>query len=163
MKKLIIAVALLCFSNSVVHAKVHSKGKPHKQPPHVDYQQYDSEFKKWNTFYRVFDDYRLLKSICITESRLNAKAISKDGSMGLCQFTRQTWQRIQKRVKELPINGYYNPQHSIHAAAYYLSELKHHFSNHSDIDSLVLASYNAGIGNIKKSLLKCNVKKLPWR
>lgn len=155
MKQLIIAVALICFSPSIANAKTHSKGKPNNQPPHVDYQKYDSEFKKWNNFYKVFNDYRLLKSICITESRLNAKAISKDQSLGICQLQLKTWQTIRKRIPTLPVDGYFNPSYSIQAAAYYLKRIKDSFHDSKDIDHFVIASYNVGEGTIHKAHQYC--------
>lgn len=84
----------------------------------------------------------LLRSVAITESGGNQFAMSGAGAKGLFQFMDGT-----ARDMGLRGNDVFDPQKSAQAAAKYLSQLLR--QNGGDL-SKALASYNWGIGNVKR-------------
>ncbi|GAB2938286.1 transglycosylase SLT domain-containing protein [Hafnia psychrotolerans] len=84
----------------------------------------------------------LLKSVAITESAGNPLAQSGAGAKGLFQFMDPT-----ARDMGLKGNDVFDPVKSAQAAAKYLSQLMK--MNGGDLDK-TLASYNFGIGNVRK-------------
>lgn len=84
----------------------------------------------------------LLRSVAITESGGNQFATSGAGAKGLFQFMDGT-----ARDMGLRGNDVFDPEKSAQAAAKYLSQLLR--SNGGDL-SKALASYNWGIGNVKR-------------
>nr|DAV76706.1 MAG TPA: tail tape measure [Caudoviricetes sp.] len=84
----------------------------------------------------------LLRSVAITESGGNQFAVSGAGAKGLFQFMDGT-----ARDMGLRGNDVFDPQKSAQAAAKYLSQLLR--QNGGDL-SKALASYNWGIGNVKR-------------
>lgn len=84
----------------------------------------------------------LLKSVAITESGGNQFATSGAGAKGLFQFMDGT-----ARDMGLRGNDVFDPEKSAQAAAKYLSQLLR--QNGGDL-SKALASYNWGIGNVKR-------------
>ncbi|HED2944529.1 TPA: transglycosylase SLT domain-containing protein [Enterobacter hormaechei subsp. xiangfangensis] len=84
----------------------------------------------------------LLRSVAITESGGNQFAVSGAGAKGLFQFMDGT-----ARDMGLRGNDVFDPQKSAQAAAKYLSQLLR--KNGGDL-SKALASYNWGIGNVKR-------------
>ncbi|MCU3987308.1 transglycosylase SLT domain-containing protein [Enterobacter mori] len=84
----------------------------------------------------------LLRSVAITESGGNQFAMSGAGAKGLFQFMDGT-----ARDMGLRGNDVFDPEKSAQAAAKYLSQLLR--QNGGDL-SKALASYNWGIGNVKR-------------
>ncbi|HBP8875761.1 TPA: transglycosylase SLT domain-containing protein [Escherichia coli] len=84
----------------------------------------------------------LLRSVAITESGGNQFAVSGAGAKGLFQFMDGT-----ARDMGLRGNDVFDPQKSAQAAAKYLSQLLR--QNGGDL-SKALASYNWGLGNVKR-------------
>ncbi|ENV1242853.1 transglycosylase SLT domain-containing protein [Escherichia coli] len=84
----------------------------------------------------------LLRSVAITESGGNQFAVSGAGAKGLFQFMDGT-----ARDMGLRGNDVFDPEKSAQAAAKYLSQLLR--QNGGDL-SKALASYNWGIGNVKR-------------
>lgn len=84
----------------------------------------------------------LLRNVAITESGGNQFAVSGAGAKGLFQFMDGT-----ARDMGLRGNDVFDPQKSAQAAAKYLSQLLR--QNGGDL-SKALASYNWGIGNVKR-------------
>lgn len=84
----------------------------------------------------------LLKSVAITESGGNQFAVSGAGAKGLFQFMDGT-----ARDMGLLGNDVFDPEKAAQAAAKYLSQLLR--ANGGDL-SKTLASYNWGIGNVKR-------------
>lgn len=84
----------------------------------------------------------LLRSVAITESGGNQFAVSGAGAKGLFQFMDGT-----ARDMGLRGNDVFDPKKSAQAAAKYLSQLLR--QNGGDL-SKALASYNWGIGNVKR-------------
>lgn len=120
--------------------------------------KYDKHFKDAAIFLPVGTDWRLLKSQCFQESRLNPLAVSPVGAYGLCQFMPLTAKDMKRRHPEL--ENFWLPETSILAAALYMNQLNKFWSSpRSQMDRymLDLASYNAGAGNIHKSQKQCNM------
>ena len=88
-----------------------------------------------------------LKYLAIVESALNPKAKSRVGASGLWQFMYPTGKQYN-----LEVNSYVDERHdpikATEAACQYLSHLYEIFGDWS----LVLASYNAGPGNVSKAI-----------
>lgn len=99
----------------------------------------------------------ILIAQCYQESRFNKYAVSPVGAKGLCQFMPGTWADMQKKlaIKSTPFNA----KDNIRAAAYYDSKLFnrwHAKRTYQDRINLMLASYNAGAGNLDKAQKHCN-------
>ncbi|EOZ4909585.1 transglycosylase SLT domain-containing protein [Enterobacter hormaechei] len=97
-------------------------------------------FNKLESLYQL--PAGLLKSVAITESGGNQFATSSAGAKGLFQFMDGT-----ARDMGLRGNDVFDPEKSAQAAAKYLSQLLR--QNGGDL-SKALASYNWGIGNVKR-------------
>ncbi|MCH6812762.1 lytic transglycosylase [Escherichia coli] len=97
-------------------------------------------FNKLESLYQL--PAGLLKSVAITESGGNQFAVSGSGAKGLFQFMDGT-----ARDMGLRGNDVFDPEKSAQAAAKYLSQLLR--QNGGDL-SKALASYNWGIGNVKR-------------
>lgn len=97
-------------------------------------------FNKLESLYQL--PAGLLKSVAITESGGNQFATSGAGAKGLFQFMDGT-----ARDMGLRGNDVFDPEKSAQAAAKYLSQLLR--QNGGDL-SKTLASYNWGIGNVKR-------------
>lgn len=97
-------------------------------------------FNKLESLYQL--PTGLLKSVAITESGGNQFATSGAGAKGLFQFMDGT-----ARDMGLRGNDVFDPEKSAQAAAKYLSQLLR--QNGGDL-SKALASYNWGIGNVKR-------------
>ena len=85
-------------------------------------------------------DAKLLHAVIRTESAYNEKAISSAGAVGLMQLMPAT-------AKRYGVSDRKNGKQNIDGGARYLKDLLKMFN--SDL-SLVLASYNAGEGAVKK-------------
>ncbi len=97
-------------------------------------------FNKLESLYQL--PAGLLKSVAITESGGNQFAVSGAGAKGLFQFMDGT-----ARDMGLRGNDVFEPEKAAQAAAKYLSQLLR--ANGGDL-SKTLASYNWGIGNVKR-------------
>lgn len=97
-------------------------------------------FNKLESLYQL--PAGLLKSVAITESGGNQFAVSGTGAKGLFQFMDGT-----ARDMGLRGNDVFDPEKAAQAAAKYLSQLLR--ANGGDL-SKTLASYNWGIGNVKR-------------
>lgn len=97
-------------------------------------------FNKLESLYQL--PAGLLKSVAITESGGNQFAVSGAGAKGLFQFMDGT-----ARDMGLRGNDVFEPEKGAQAAAKYLSQLLR--ANGGDL-SKTLASYNWGIGNVKR-------------
>ena len=98
-----------------------------------------------------------IKYLAIVESALNPRAISRMGASGLWQFMLPTG-----KAYNLSVNSYvderYDPVKSTEAACQYLSAL---YKMYGDWD-LVLASYNAGPGNVNKAIRRSGGQTNYW-
>ena len=98
-----------------------------------------------------------LKYLAIVESALNPKAKSRVGASGLWQFMYPTGKQYN-----LEVNSYVDERHdpikATEAACQYLSHLYEIFGDWS----LVLASYNAGPGNVSKAIRRSGGSQNYW-
>lgn len=101
-------------------------------------------------------DYRWLKAQCYQESRFNPFAVSPAGARGLCQFMPRTADEVAKSLGTT--SNPFNPKWSIEAAAYYDRKMFNFWKSPRpppDRIKLMLASYNAGAGNLFKAQKAC--------
>ena len=109
-------------------------------------------------FYPIIEQYSvqynvdplLITSIIKVESNFNPDAKSKKGAIGLMQIMPLTAKEIsEKYFNYFDFNEeqLYNPEFNIKAGICYVKILSDMFNNNIN---LVLASYNAGLGNVQK-------------
>lgn len=122
----------------------------------LENQKYDEYFKEYSSMYMPGRDWRLLKAQCYQESLFDPNARSYVGAAGLCQFMPATWKETETLIKKK--GSAYDPELSIMFAAHYMNRMRWFFRNEAFIEnreSLAMASYNAGAGNILKAKRKC--------
>ncbi len=85
-------------------------------------------------------DENLIRSVILTESAANPKAISSANAKGLMQL-------IDSTASDMNVKDVWNPRDNIFGGAKYLSKMLKNFEG--DLE-LSLAAYNAGPGNVKK-------------
>ncbi|MFO7445044.1 MAG: transglycosylase SLT domain-containing protein [Ignavibacteriaceae bacterium] len=82
----------------------------------------------------------LIKSVILTESAANEKAVSKAKAKGLMQL-------IDSTASDMGVNNVWNPRENIMGGTKYLSQMLRQYNG--DL-KLALAGYNAGPGNVNK-------------
>ena len=92
----------------------------------------------WQSHFRTGIDARILRAICLTESRYRIDVVSPKGARGPMQFMPATAARYGLRDP-------HDPEQAIDAAARYLRDLLKKFDGRVD---LALAAYNAGEGAV---------------
>ena len=98
-----------------------------------------------------------LKYLAIVESALNPKAKSRVGASGLWQFMYPTGKQYNLEVNSY-VDERYDPIKATEAACQYLTHLYEIFGDWS----LVLASYNAGPGNVSKAIRRSGGSQNYW-
>ncbi|WP_430399676.1 LysM peptidoglycan-binding domain-containing protein [Flavobacterium sp.] len=98
-----------------------------------------------------------IKYLAIVESALNPKARSRVGATGLWQFMYPTGKQFNLEVTSY-VDERYDPLQATEAACQYLSSLYQIFGDWS----LVLASYNAGPGNVSKAIRRSGGSQNYW-
>ncbi|AWM13615.1 transglycosylase SLT domain-containing protein [Flavobacterium sp. NRK F10] len=98
-----------------------------------------------------------IKYLAIVESALNPKARSRVGATGLWQFMYPTGKQYNLEVNSY-VDERYDPLKATEAACQYLSNLYDIFGDWS----LVLASYNAGPGNVSKAIRRSGGSQNYW-
>ncbi|MGB9561870.1 MAG: lytic transglycosylase domain-containing protein [bacterium] len=120
----------------------------------------DEIFKKYGEKYGI--PWALLKAQGVIESGLKPDSISSKGAIGIMQIMPATYDEIKKKLNHL--KDIYDPESNIEAGAFYLSSLirqTEKLNPHpKEIIPLALASYNWGIGNIKRLIKK--LKTTSW-
>ena len=93
-------------------------------------------------------DPALLAAVIYQESKFNANAQSSSGAIGLMQLTPATAHGIAIRTggSAFHTSDLYDPEINIRYGAWYLGNLWHKYGD----ESLVLAAYNAGQGNVDR-------------
>lgn len=124
-------------------------------------KKYDQKFEKYSEMYMPGRSWKLLKAQCFQESRFDENAISPVGAAGLCQFMPATWSEQERNLK---LRGSsFDPVLNIQFASYYMSKLRNVWRARRPIhdkESLSIASYNAGTGNILKAQKRCDNRSL---
>ena len=100
--------------------------------------KFDSIINKASEKFNI--DKNLIKSVILTESAANPKAISKANAKGLMQL-------IDSTASDMNVKNIWNPEENILGGSKYLSEMLKKFDG--DIEKS-LAAYNAGPGNVEK-------------
>lgn len=98
-----------------------------------------------------------IKYLAIVESALNPKAKSRVGASGLWQFMYPTGKQFNLEVNSY-VDERYDPLKATEAACQYLSSLYKIFGDWS----MVLASYNAGPGNVSKAIRRSGGSQNYW-
>lgn len=102
-----------------------------------------------------------LKAQCYQESRFKPTAVSPVGAQGVCQFMPGTWHDVPDFIKKG--SHAFDARTNIEAAAWYNSKLYRFWYSPRPVEErikLMLASYNAGAGNIAKAQKLCNMATL---
>ena len=96
-------------------------------------------------------DPYLIAAVIKTESNFDNKAVSPKGALGLMQLMPDTaaWIADQMGKKDLKKQDLYNQETNIALGSWYLANLMKEFKGDT---ILVIASYNAGRGNVKEWL-----------
>jgi len=98
-----------------------------------------------------------IKYLAIVESALNPKAKSRVGASGLWQFMYPTGKQFNLEVTSY-VDERFDPLQATEAACQYLSSLYEIFGDWS----MVLASYNAGPGNVSKAIRRSGGSQNYW-
>lgn len=85
-------------------------------------------------------DKNIIRSVILTESAANPKAMSNANAKGLMQL-------IDSTAADMDVKNVWNPEDNIFGGTKYLSRMLKQFGG--DLDKS-LAAYNAGPGNVKK-------------
>ncbi|WP_338409677.1 transglycosylase SLT domain-containing protein [uncultured Flavobacterium sp.] len=115
-------------------------------------------------YFPMFEEYLAkydvpleIKYLAIVESALNPQAKSRVGASGLWQFMYTTGKQFNLEVNSY-VDERYDPLKATEAACQYLSSLYKIFGDWS----LVLASYNAGPGNVSKAIRRSGGSQNFW-
>ena len=136
--KIVLGICLICVLLMISYI-IFNVNKALKFYPLIE--QYSKEYNV---------DPLLITSVIKVESNFNPDAKSKKGAIGLMQIMPSTAKEISE--KYLNIYNYneeklYEPELNIKLGVYYVKILSDMFNNNIN---LVLASYNAGLGNVQK-------------
>ncbi|HMJ83867.1 MAG TPA: lytic transglycosylase domain-containing protein [Vicinamibacterales bacterium] len=99
---------------------------------------YDAIIREASKLYKV--DAALIRSVVQAESAFNPMALSRVGAMGLMQLMPST-------ADALDVENPFDPRENIMAGTRLLKDL---LTRHRGNVALTLASYNAGLGNVRK-------------
>jgi soluble lytic murein transglycosylase-like protein len=99
---------------------------------------YDAIIREASKLYKV--DAALIRSVVQAESAFNPLALSRVGAMGLMQLMPST-------AEALDVVNPFDPRENIMAGTRLLKDL---LTRHKGNIALTLASYNAGLGNVKR-------------
>jgi soluble lytic murein transglycosylase-like protein len=100
--------------------------------------KYESFINEASNSYGV--DKNLIKSVILTESAANEKAVSSAKAKGLMQL-------IDSTASQMGVNNVFDPKENILGGTKYLSEMLRKYNGNLN---LALASYNAGPENVQK-------------
>ncbi len=104
--------------------------------------------EQYGTEYKV--DPLLITAVMKVESNFDPNAKSKKGAIGLMQIMPSTAKELSEKylnMKDFNEDKLYDPQYNIMIGVFYIKILSDMFNNNIN---LVLASYNAGLGNVQK-------------
>jgi soluble lytic murein transglycosylase-like protein len=104
------------------------------QPQHA----YDAIIREASRLYKV--DAALIRSVVQAESAFNPLALSRVGAMGLMQLMPST-------ADALDVENPFDPRENIMAGTRLLKDL---LTRHKGNIALTLASYNAGLGTVRR-------------
>lgn len=120
--------------------------------------RFDASFQRHSERHLPWD-WRWLKAQCYQESRLDPRARSPVGAMGLCQFMPGTWREMSRAMGWHGVSPW-SARPNIQAAAAYDARLRRIWAGRQRPEwrrrQLTMASYNAGAGNIIAAQSRCN-------
>jgi membrane-bound lytic murein transglycosylase F len=114
---------------------------------------YDDLFRQYGNTYLQQVDWRWFKAQGMEESGLNPDAKSSAGAVGIMQLMPDTAEEVAGDLG-IGVWDLTDPEFSIRGGIYYMSLMWGHWiAKRTQIDRLRLAqaSYNAGLGNIRKA------------
>ena len=122
--------------------------------------------EKYSIEYKV--DPLFITSIIKVESNFNPDAKSKKGAIGLMQIMPPTAKEISEKyfgVTDFNETKLYDPDFNVKLGVYYVKILSDMFNNNTN---LVLASYNAGLGNVqiwkmKNPIIEYDPEEMPFK
>lgn len=116
-------------------------------------RDFDDHFRKYSKHYfGIQTDWRWFQAQAMVESEMKPAIRSRSGAMGLMQIMPKTFQEIRSRNPHL--KDPFDPHFSIAAGIYYNRQLYDAWpAIHGEDDRrrFMFASYNAGLGNIKRA------------
>jgi len=103
-------------------------------------------------------DPYLVLSMIKAESNFKERALSHKNAKGLMQITEKTgvWAAQKMDIENFKVEDLYDPDTNIRIGCWYINYLEKQFENNKNGRSeeenteLVIASYNGGIGNVRK-------------
>ena len=118
--------------------------------------QYDGDIEAAAKEFLPMLDWRWLKAQLWQESRFDPHAKSPAGALGIAQFMPRTWLEAKgAEALRLPADAEpTDPEHAIRAAAWYDRKLWWSWRLRRPVQDridLMLASYNAGFGNLLRA------------
>jgi len=121
---------------------------------------YDQHFIKYSKHYfSVAFDWKHFKAQSIAESNLNPNAKSPVGALGIMQIMPGTYKEIKSKNSYIKGSAL-DPKWAIPAGIYYDSTIYNKWSTKKtfqDKIDFMMASYNAGMGNIINAQSKCKL------
>lgn len=126
-------------------------------------RKYDHYFQKYSKrYFGLRYDWTWFKAQAIAESRLNPNARSPVGARGLMQIMPRTFGEIRRANPHF--DDIRNPKWNIAAGIYYDRYLYDRWTRFKDSHRLYLtfASYNAGLGGIRRALRKARKPVQGW-
>lgn len=111
-------------------------------------------------FEEIFDEFGIpteLKAMAVIESALNPRAVSRAKAKGMWQFIYTTARRYDLNINSF-VDERLDPIASCRAAAQYLKDSYLVFGDWS----LAIASYNCGLGNVRKAITRSGGKTGFW-
>ena len=156
-----IVTILLCLFSMNAIADKHKNHLTMTYATVIKNKDYDKLFHTHGNEKSIYTSPKRLKALCGVESKLNPKARSKEHASGLCQIMPSTWRALSKKNHSIPRGGQFNANHSIKAASILLADISDSLNDLSEgqnKNKIILASYNAGLGNIRKAMKRCGSK-----
>jgi soluble lytic murein transglycosylase-like protein len=153
MKKTIFILILSLFISSISIASESNKYLKYNNI--IIYDQYFIKYSK--QYFNVTFDWRHFKAQSIAESNLNPLAESSVGAEGLMQIMPLTYKEIRNKNSYIKGSAH-DPKWAIPAGIYYDLSIYNKWSikkTFQDKIDYMMASYNAGMGNIIKAQDKC--------
>lgn len=134
------------------HIELYTQGGRRSSMPYV-LARYDSYRKEFEETFRRHGVPADLVPLCIVESAVSPKAVSRAGAAGMWQFMPETARGYGMTVTE-DVDQRFNVELSTEAAAKYLKAAYARYGSWP----LAVCSYNCGAGSIQKAMIKSGKK-----
>lgn len=127
--------------------------------------RYDAEIREASELFMPELPWKLWKAQLLSESMLDPEATSPVGAQGVAQFMPRTWREVSRDLMFPESASPYQAEYAIQAGAYYMMRLRRAWRDElKDLErhKFAAASYNAGLGNVRKAHDLCVVGKTIW-